>query len=255
MFVVYLTTYKGNKLPPFYIGYSTKKKVLSGYRGSVSSQEYRDIWKEEIKENPHLFITKIISTHDTKEEALLRECQIQKFFNVHKNPMYINRAIGNKEFFKRNTTHSDETKLKMSLAAIGHKRNTGIKKSSDHKEKISKTRIAKGLSSGKNNPMYGKTRIHSDETKFKISESNKGRIISEYQKKRIIETNKSRNVSKETRIKMAESNCNSIKITDGINTFRSQNEAARYHNISVATVTNRCKNTSVKFTNWKFLGE
>jgi hypothetical protein len=35
MFAVYLTSYKGNKLPPFYIGSSSVSALNSGYHGSV----------------------------------------------------------------------------------------------------------------------------------------------------------------------------------------------------------------------------
>jgi hypothetical protein len=46
--------------------------------------------------------------------------------------------------------HTKETHLKVSKAL------TGKAKSEEHKKNISKTRIEKGLSKGKNNPMYGK---------------------------------------------------------------------------------------------------
>jgi hypothetical protein len=35
IYCVYLTCYRGNKLPPFYIGYSTIEKVKDGYKGTV----------------------------------------------------------------------------------------------------------------------------------------------------------------------------------------------------------------------------
>jgi len=61
-FVVYLTIYRGNKMPPFYIGYSSESKVLQGYNGTVKSRKYRDIWKSERQENPQLFKTLVIET-------------------------------------------------------------------------------------------------------------------------------------------------------------------------------------------------
>ena len=48
MYCVYLTTYFGAKLPMFYIGSSTVSRVNSGYRGSVSSKSYKEIWNNEI---------------------------------------------------------------------------------------------------------------------------------------------------------------------------------------------------------------
>jgi len=91
-YCTYLTTYKGSKMPPFYIGYSTVDKVGSGYRGSVSSEEYRGVWKQEISANPDLFKTTIISTHPSRLEALHKENSLQKSLKVIKNPLYINKA-------------------------------------------------------------------------------------------------------------------------------------------------------------------
>jgi len=93
IYCVYLTVYHGNKLPPFYIGYSTVKKVLNGYHGTISSKQYKSIYKQELEENPHLFKTFIISRCETRNQALLKESYFQKQFNVHTNSMYINMAI------------------------------------------------------------------------------------------------------------------------------------------------------------------
>lgn len=98
IYCVYLTIYKGNKLPPFYIGYSTIKKVLNGYKGTVSSKLYKDIYKQELSDNPHLFKTFIISKLNTREEALKKESYFQKHFSAHTNSMYFNMAISNVKF-------------------------------------------------------------------------------------------------------------------------------------------------------------
>lgn len=92
MFVVYLTIYKGKKLPPFYIGSSSLKKVNDGYLGSVLSKKYKDTWAEEVKENRHLFKNKIISYHNTRKEALEKESKIHYQLNVTKNPLYVNMS-------------------------------------------------------------------------------------------------------------------------------------------------------------------
>jgi hypothetical protein len=39
MYCVYLTIYKGNNLPPFYIGSTSIDKIDGGYHGSVMSEE------------------------------------------------------------------------------------------------------------------------------------------------------------------------------------------------------------------------
>ena len=97
-FCVYLTTYRGNKLPPFYIGYSSADKVLNGYNGSVSSKTFVKIWRQERKTNKQLFKTKIIKCFESSHEARKYEEYVQRFFNVHRNPMFINMSIGYSKF-------------------------------------------------------------------------------------------------------------------------------------------------------------
>ena len=43
MFVLYLTTYSGNRLPPFYVGSTSSSKIARGYHGSVSSEKRRQM--------------------------------------------------------------------------------------------------------------------------------------------------------------------------------------------------------------------
>jgi hypothetical protein len=93
----YLTTYSGNKLPPFYIGSSYLHKVKhNNYRGSVRSREFRHIWENEILENPHLFRTHIISIHGDREAATQKEYLLQKCVKAPSNSMYINMAYATK---------------------------------------------------------------------------------------------------------------------------------------------------------------
>ena len=92
MYCVYLTTYRGTHLPMFYIGSSSVERVNNGYKGSVSSIAYKNIWKEELKNNSHLFKTKIISTHVSSNEARSKELELQEKLNVVKSPMYINMS-------------------------------------------------------------------------------------------------------------------------------------------------------------------
>jgi hypothetical protein len=108
-YCTYVTCYSGNLLPPFYIGYSTIDKVNNGYRGSVSSKRYKAMWKKEIKERPDLFKTKIITIHDTSEEAKAREEDLQRKLNVIKNEMYANKAIGH-HYDNTGNKCSEETK-------------------------------------------------------------------------------------------------------------------------------------------------
>jgi hypothetical protein len=128
-------------MPMFYIGRSTVKNIQNGYHGSVSSKLYKQIWLDELEQNPHLFKTKIITVHATKQESAEQEEYFHKKQQVHKNPLYINQATG------AGTFHTD----------ICGKKNPWYGKSR----------------SGELNPMYGKT--HKDSTKKKMSTSGKGK--------------------------------------------------------------------------------
>lgn len=157
IYCTYLTIYFGNKLPNFYIGSTSIDNIESGYRGSVLSKKYKKIWQLELKLNPHLFKTKIITTHPTREDATSKELKFQKQLNVVNSSMYINEALAspsgyfgrrlekeNHPSYGRKRQHSEESKLKMKLAKIGTNR-------------------------GDKNPMYGK--FHT--TEWKINHSKK----------------------------------------------------------------------------------
>ena len=92
IYCTYITFYRGNKLPPFYIGSTSVDKVNNGYHGSVGSKEYKTIYDYEIKNNPDLFRTKILSKHDTREQAFEKEHHFQKQLNVVTSSMYMNKA-------------------------------------------------------------------------------------------------------------------------------------------------------------------
>ena len=200
-FCVYLTKYAGDKLPPLYIGSRATIDVLEkNYFGSVTSMQYKKIWKEELKQHPELFSIEIISSHDTRQEALNAEEQLQRKYNVVSSPMYINRSYANKHFSNKGNIASVETRQKMSelrkgkkftlehcanLSAV-RKGKPGLARSEETKQKMSKAH--KGKHIGSSNNFYGKT--HSDETKQKISESSKKRTHSDETKKRIGESRK-----------------------------------------------------------------
>jgi hypothetical protein len=140
-YCTYLTIYRGNKMPPFYIGRSSVKNVQKGYHGTVSSKLYKQVWLDELEQNPHLFETKILTTHSTKKEAAEQEEYLHKKHQVHKNPLYINQATG------AGTFHAD----------VKGKKNPWYGKSR----------------SGELNPMYGRT--HSERTRQKMSSNGKGK--------------------------------------------------------------------------------
>lgn len=91
-YCVYITTYKGDKLPTNYIGSSSVDRVNDGYRGSVQSKKWKSLWQTELQEHPDLFHTEIISTHDTREDALNEELRKQLELNVVKSTEWINES-------------------------------------------------------------------------------------------------------------------------------------------------------------------
>ena len=93
MYAVYLVKYKGDKLPPYYIGSTTIKKLDNGYRGSVKSKKYKKIFKKELIENPHLFEYEILSKHKDRREALNYELEEQKKCDVVKSDLYFNMSF------------------------------------------------------------------------------------------------------------------------------------------------------------------
>lgn len=188
IYCVYLTCYRGNKLPPFYIGYSTIEKVENGYKGTVKSQRYKALYQQELKDNPHLFKTHIISRCSSRKDALDREAAIQRHFRVHTNPMYINLAISNEKFFVEK--HTDEYKERHRKIFIGRvltedwKRkigngNRGKVRSVEFRKHISEKQKGKKQpprteEHRKNLSKANTGKRHSQETKRKISDVQKG---------------------------------------------------------------------------------
>lgn len=131
IYCVYLTIYSGSLLPPFYIGSSTINKIDKGYRGSVSSKLYKNIWKKELKENPNLFKTIILCSFSDRKLALDKEEYFHKKLNVHNNVLYINQCTAKGSFGLIYTGNpgkrSEETKLKISI----NRKNKSIGKRSE----------------------------------------------------------------------------------------------------------------------------
>jgi hypothetical protein len=152
MFATYITIYRGNKLPPFYIGYSSVKKIENGYNGSVTSKIYKEIWKRERINNPQLFKTKIIKRHSTRKEALLYEENLHKKLDVDHNSLYINQIKSRNYYFNRGGYKlTEETKKKQSDSwTEERKRSSGLKISERNKKRWAdpeyKQRVGKNIS-------------------------------------------------------------------------------------------------------------
>lgn len=97
-------------------------------------------------------------------------------------------------------------------------------------------------------------KTHSEETKLKMSESQKGRIVSEETKLKMSEAQKGKKLSEETKLKMSginNHNAKSIIITElstGIETrFNTLTEAAGYYEISINTISSVLKGAQKTF--------
>jgi hypothetical protein len=178
-YITYLTTYTGDKLPPYYIGSTSEAKALSGkYFGSVTSKKWKDTFRSELKNNKHLFSITILSTHDTRQQSLDAELQLQIKNDVVKSKLFFNEAFASPNgYFGRDIsgvnhpqygkTHSESARRKMSLSLMG--------------------------------------RITSTETKMKISKANKGRIVSDETKNKMSKIRTGTKASAATKKLMSES--------------------------------------------------
>lgn len=156
-FCTYLTTYSGNKFPPFYIGSTSVKKVNEGYHGSVSSRKYSEIWNTEIKTNPHLFSTEIIAKYESRQSAIDAEYDLQKLVNAPKNPEFVNMAYASGTFGgptdgENNPFYGKKHSLEVMLKMRSNRKDV----------------------SGSNNAFYGKK--HTDESIRKMLSSNQQSI-------------------------------------------------------------------------------
>lgn len=154
MYVCYLIKYKGDKLPPLYIGSTKLLKLENGYRGSIVSKKYKKIFIEELKNNFHLFDYEILSEHETRDEALIKELELQKFYNVVKSNDYMNESLASiNGMFGRDVSgknnpmfgkkHTNEAKKIMSDKREGKSFYSPTEK---HKEIISSTHKNKKMS-------------------------------------------------------------------------------------------------------------
>jgi hypothetical protein len=138
-------------MPPFYIGSKDIQSVLNGYRGSVVSKEYKNVFKNEPSK---LFKTKIISQHKTREEAYIKEKEIHLNLQVHISPLYINKTIAYSPIGISNKGRKQSKKhienkiksLKNTYKKLGGHPNKGKKNkpaTEERKEKISKANKGK----------------------------------------------------------------------------------------------------------------
>lgn len=182
-----------------------------------------------------------------REDAILFESELIK--NNINNSLNRNYYIPTIGFV--NKICSAETKQKIKQALIGKPF------SEEHKKKLSKSRIEKGIAIGKNNGMFGKT--HTQESKLKMA-INKGRIFSDEVRKRMGDSKRGLKRKNETIQKLRNSQPNAKCVNqysmDGvlINTFKSIAEAARQtllHKSAINTCCLGCRNQHGGYK-WKY---
>jgi len=154
-FVVYLTIYFGDKLPKYYIGSTSKKKIESGkYFGTVRSKRYRKIFENELKYNINSFSVQILSYHETRKEALEEELRLHKKNNVVKSDEYFNESYASVNgFFGRTLKGEQASKSGISNYSIW------VRKYGEDEAKlrdIEYRRKQSIVNGGENNPMFNR---------------------------------------------------------------------------------------------------
>jgi len=161
---------------------------------------------------------KVIKIFSSREEALELEIKLHKKFNVGKNESFYNKAKQTSTGFDTcGIVRTNEQKIKASLLRNGKQFGGVIKHSEESKKKISES---------------NKGKTHSEETKKKMSESRKGEKNGFQGKKHSIETRQKisesgkdrivKPISDETRAKLSAAHSGKIlseqhKINLGIN--------------------------------------
>ena len=152
MYACYLIHYRGFELPSFYIGSTSIKNIETGYRGSITSKKYKNIFKSELKKHPDLFEIFIISTHNNRNDATIAELSLQKELDVVKSKDFFNESFASVDgMYGRDVSGINNPMY-------------GRKQSQLTKDKIAKKR--KGV----------KCKPFSDEHKQKIGLGHKGKV-------------------------------------------------------------------------------
>lgn len=165
-----------------------------------TSSKYVQEQRELLGEPDHLEILEIFLTAD---EAVNYEQDVIRTFELHANPIFLNRNcagsfvmdIFTKQKIREAMTgkiHSEETKSKISSSK------TGIKHSADSRVKMSQSRMGK---------------VMSKETRARISESRTGHKVSNETRSKLSDALKGRHFSDEHRAKISKSNKGKVSRT------------------------------------------
>lgn len=202
-----------------YIGKHQTECLDDGYMGS--GKNLKPAIRKYGAEN---FKKEILFVFDTKEEMNAKERELVTSDFISRADTYNLCEGGEGGPFFKGKTHSENTKRKMSK----HRQSRGNQ----------------GLI-GENHPLFGKTgnmspnfgRIASDETKSKISQSNKGKTFSEEHRSKLLQSYRydvkpmlGKTHSETTKSKMSESQKRSPRLTcPHCNKSGAPNNMRRYH--------------------------
>nr|DAE59944.1 MAG TPA: intron associated endonuclease [Caudoviricetes sp.] len=246
-YIVYKHTNKING--KIYIGITSQKpnkRWQNGYGYKDNQHFFRAIQKYGWNNFEHEIIYK-----DLEEEiATNKEQELIKLYNSNNSNFGYNKDNGGKT-----NKLTEESIEKIRQWHIGRKL------SEETKRKISESH--KGISSGENNPMYGKhhtkeakqkmsdfakSRVgwkHTEKTKKKIGEGNKGKTLSEEARKKISKANTGKKWTEEQKLKLKHRN--SIPVVqltiegNFVNIYISAAEASRQLGIAAPLITNCCR--------------
>lgn len=158
-YCTYLTIYSGTLMPKRYIGSTSRKRINEGYHGSVGSKLYKNLWKDELLKNPHLFKTRVLCYYNSREEALKAELELQIKYDVVKSKNYINMSLARPNGFFGKPMLG--TKMSPEACANLSKAKTGVKN-----PKLSERFKVEAPFSGKS---------HTEETKMLMSAKTSGK--------------------------------------------------------------------------------
>ena len=179
MYCTYLTIYSGDKLPKRYLGSTSLKKIKKGYRGSVASEDYRELWEDELRDNPQLFKTRVLNIHYTREEATRKELELHQKYQVVKNENFVNKALAKPNgFFGRDVSGQKNPMYGRSRKGETHKGGENISKAlvdwySSEEGKAKKLKSSRRLK--ENNPAKDPLIMEKIKEKWKLTGRNQGK--------------------------------------------------------------------------------
>jgi hypothetical protein len=153
--------------------------------GSISSKKYSKLWKQELKENPHLFHLEIISYHDTRSDALWKELQIQKIFNIVKNPLFVNLSYAKQDgYFGMKCYGEEHPQYGKTRTSEQNKRNSEIQKDPSIQIKKKETSLKNfGVDHASKSKIFQENKKIANKIKYGFDSHNSNDLVKQKQAK------------------------------------------------------------------------